>query len=73
MDIFKEYGKKKDGAINESDDDEEQPLNEDEMSILKEFEDNDKELEEIALKICGALDDLKGNAENMKTLVKEQG
>ena len=31
-------------------------LNEDEMAMLAEMEKNDKELEEIAGQICGALD-----------------
>ena len=39
------------------------------MQILKEFEENDKELEEIAAQICGALDQLKGTAENMETQI----
>ena len=41
-------------------------LNNDEMKILAEMEENDKELEKIAGQICGALDTLKGNAENME-------
>ena len=77
IDIFGTYGKNKGGGtgINDDtfDDGEEDPLNEDELSILKQFEQNDQELEDIAAQICGALDDLQGTAENMKTMVKEQG
>jgi len=48
-------------------------LNEEEESILKEFEKNDEELEDIANQICGALDQLKGTAQNMEKLVDDQG
>lgn len=41
-------------------------MNADEMKILAEMEENDAELERIAGEICGALDTLKGNAENME-------
>ena len=47
----------------------EKDLNADEENILTEFEKNDKELEEIAAQICGVLDNLKGTAENIETLV----
>lgn len=50
-----------DGGINQSFDENESEvdLNEEEEAILKEFEKNDNELEEIAGKICGELDKLK--------------
>lgn len=44
-------------------------MNKDELDILDEFEKNDKELEEIAAKICGALDDLKLTAQDMEQKV----
>ena len=37
------------------------------MEILKEFEKNDAELEDIADKICGELDKLKATTENITT------
>ena len=46
-------------------------LNEEEMRILAEMEKNDKELEAIAGQICGALDELKGNAQNMEKLADD--
>ena len=41
---------------------EDRELYEDEKDILKQFEANDKELENIAAVIVGALDELKGKA-----------
>jgi len=41
-------------------------LNAAERDILKEFEENDKELEMIAGEIVKALDQVKGTAENME-------
>lgn len=65
IDIFKNAG------INDTQS--EVSLNEDEISILKEFEDNDKELEDIAAQIVGALDELKGTAQNIENQVNRQG
>ena len=48
-------------------------MNEDELNILDQFEKNDEELERIAAQICGALDELKGTAENMEQTVDKQG
>ena len=48
-------------------------MNEAEKDVLAEFEENDKELENIAAQICGALDTLKGTAENIEKQVKDQG
>ncbi len=44
------------------DEEEDRELYEDEKDILKQFEANDKELENIAAVIVGALDELKGKA-----------
>ena len=48
-------------------------MNEAEKDALKEFEENDKELENLAAQICGALDTLKGTAENIEKQAKDQG
>ena len=53
-------------------DDSEKEMNEDERDILKQFEDNDKELESIAALIVGSLDELKGKAQNIESSVKRQ-
>ena len=53
-------------------DDSEKEMNEDERDILKQFEDNDKELESIAALIVGSLDELKGKAQNIESSVKKQ-
>ena len=53
-------------------DDSEKEMNEDERDILKQFEDNDKELESIAALIVGSLDELKGTAQNIESSVKRQ-
>ena len=61
--------KNNNAGINESfvqSDSEEQELNQAEKDVLAEFEENDKELENIAAQICGALDTLKGTAENIE-------
>ena len=52
---------------------EDRELYEDEKDILKQFEANDKELENIAAVIVGALDELKGKAQNIEDGVKRQG
>ena len=44
----------------------------DEKDILKQFEENDKELEEIAAQIVGALDELKGKAQNIESSISRQ-
>ena len=61
------FGKNQTG-INESfiDSGDEMALNEAEKDALAEFEENDKELENLAAQICGALDTLKGTAENIE-------
>ena len=60
-------------AINRNEDeDEERSLDEEERDILKQFEDNDKELEDIALQIVGSLDQLKGKAQNIQTTIARQ-
>ena len=51
----------------------EEELNNDEMSILKQFEENDKDPEDLAEQICGALDELKGEAQNIEKSIDEQG
>ncbi len=61
------------GVNNEDvDSDDERELNEEEIDILKQFEENDKELEEIASQICGALDELKGKTENIESSIDRQ-
>lgn len=47
-------------------------VNEEEQDVLKQFEENDKELEDIAAQICGALDGLKGKTENLDTAITAQ-
>jgi hypothetical protein len=42
------------------------------MDILKQFEENDQELERIAEQIVGSLDELKGKAENIESTIKRQ-
>ena len=70
IDIFKQ----KAPGINDSvEHTSEADLNEDEESILKQFEKNDQELEDIAAMICGALDQLKGTAQNIESKVDAQG
>jgi hypothetical protein len=52
-------------AINreeEKDVDSDRELNDEERDILKQFEENDRELEDIAAQIVGSLDELKGKA-----------
>lgn len=61
------------GAADTGDGGSEASLNEEELRILAEMEKNDQELEAIAGQICGALDELKGNAENMEKLADDQG
>ena len=48
-------------------------MGEDERDILKQFEENDRELENIAAVIVGSLDELKGKAQNIEEGVKRQG
>ena len=48
------------------DEEEEREMYDEEKDILKQFEENDKELEEIAAQIVGSLDDLKGKAQNIE-------
>ena len=48
-------------------------MGEDEKDILKQFEENDRELENIAAVIVGSLDELKGKAQNIEDGVKRQG
>lgn len=44
-----------------------------ERDLLKEFEENDKELEDIAGAIVQALDNVKNTAENIEGTIDEQG
>lgn len=67
IDIFKGATK-----LNESfSSTDEAPLTDDERNILAQFEENDQELEDIAAQICGALDTLKGTAQNIEKTVDE--
>ena len=60
-------------AINKNEDeDEERSLDEEERGILQQFEENDKELEDIALQIVGSLDELKGKAQNIQSTIARQ-
>ena len=45
--------------------DSDRELYDEERDILKQFEKNDKELEDIAALIVGSLDELKGKAQNI--------
>ena len=47
------------------DEDSDRELDDEEHDILKQFEENDKELEDIASRIVGELDKLKGKSENI--------
>ena len=71
VDIFAINGSKSnlDGPYDEED----REMNKDERDLLKQFEENDKELEDIAGAICGALDTLKGTAENIENTIEKQG
>ncbi len=40
------------GGINDSDEDSDRDLTEEELRIMKDFEENDRELEALALEIC---------------------
>ena len=40
---------------------------------MKQFKENDEELEALADQICGALDGLKETTKNINTIVKDQG
>ncbi|CDW80071.1 UNKNOWN [Stylonychia lemnae] len=47
-------------------------LNDEERDILQQFEENDKELENIALELVDALDEVKMKAQNNEDLIKRQ-
>jgi len=55
-----------DTGSNKDDSDEDRDLNSAEQALLDEFEKNDNELEELAGQIVGALDVVKGTAENIE-------
>ena len=64
------------GTINrdsEKLDEDRDELYDDERDILRQFEENDRELEDIAALIVGSLDDLKGKAQNIESATKRQG
>ena len=53
--------------------DDERALTGEEKNLLKQFEENDQELEDIAGEICKALDEVKNVAEQMETVIGQQG
>ena len=62
----------RDDIYDEVDSDSDRELNAEEKSILQQFEDNDKELEDIAAQILEELDKLKGKAVNIEDQTKRQ-
>lgn len=53
--------------------DDERALTGDEKNLLKQFEENDQELEDIAAEIVKALDEVKHVAEDIEVVLDKQG
>lgn len=68
--INRDSNRTEEGEGADEDVEEERDLRDDERDILAQFEENDKELEDIAAQIVGALDELKGKAENIEGSIK---
>lgn len=58
---------------NDKDSDSDRELYDEEKNILQQFEENDKELEEIAAQIVDGLDKLKVTSQSMEENIKRQG
>lgn len=74
-DFINVFGSRKASQYTEEDEegggDSDRELNEDERDILKQFEENDRELENIAAELVDALDQVKNKAENIQTQIKQ--
>jgi len=71
-DFINVFGRKRKGS-EEEEEESDRDVNEEERDILAQFEENDKELENIAAELVEALDKVKLKAENSENLIKRQG